>query len=225
MKYTIPIALFFVIISGCKLSKTYKPDEKRFYVFNNTYSSSDSLYFQNYVLYAIARKGELVAEDTRVRLNSDSLIKVFKNSISQLKEVRMNIDTSTPLLNRVNSSYFSNPEFRYKLYDKDYIISLANKEKDVISFVPVVGLLYDTFRSASLGAGADTYPMLICHLSIAVFIIKNEEILYYKQMRYVESVDGEFHPYAYHDFNIPIPQEHWDGLVREVMKEYIERLE
>ena len=37
-------------------------------------------------------------------------------------------------------------------------------------------------------------------------------------------VKRDDHPYEYEDFNIPISKEHWEGLFREVMKEYIKWL-
>ena len=56
-------------------------------------------------------------------------------------------------------------------------------------------------------------------------MVKNNRVIYYKQMRYVEKVYSKNHSYDFEDFYIPIAQKHWNGLVREVMKEYIERLE
>ena len=222
MKYTLLLSLVFGVVLSCKLSKTYIPDGKRFYKFNDTYSSTDTLFIRNFIMYGNADMGTLHDPWRRVRLNSDSLIHVFKTSISKIEAV--NISVNDQIFNRVNNSYYSNPLLKYKKIDKEMLISFASNDTSVLSLIPVILFSFNASRWSGSGQ-FDTYPRLICHLNIAVFIVKNQEIIYFKQMRYVEKVDGEYHPYEFEDYHIPIPQEHWDGLVQEVMKEYIERLE
>lgn len=217
------ISLVFVLLIGCKLSNTYIPDERRNYIINEKYSFKDTLFIKNYILYGNADVGTIHNPWKRVELNSDSLIDIFKISISKIESI--NVCVNKPLFNRVKSdSYRSNPLLKYKKIDRNEIISLARIGLNEISLIPVINFSFYSTRWSGSGQ-SDTYPRFICHFNIAVFIVKNEEIIYYKQMRYVEKVNSEFYPYEFEDFHIPIPQKHWDGLVREVMKEYIERLE
>lgn len=213
-----------VIISSalsCKLSHSYIPDEERFYTFVESYSSLDTLNIENFIMYGSADMGGLHDPWRKVDLNSDSLIQIFKKSISHIKGINLHFNDS--LKNKKNSSHYANPSLQYKKIDKEAIISLASKDNNSTSLIPVIQFAFNASRWSGSGQ-FDTYPTLICHFNIAIFIVKNQDIIYSKQMRYVEKVDGEFYPYIFEDFYIPIPQLHWDGLVREVMKEYIERM-
>lgn len=59
-----------------------------------------------------------------------------------------------------------------------------------------------------------------CEVTLAVFVVKNRDVLYYKQVRHNEIVKDKDHTHAYEDFFIPISTSTWDEMVRNVMKEY-----
>ena len=223
MRDTILIFLILCLIVGCKLSKTYIPDQKRFYILDETYYNKDTLFIENYILYGVEHTKTLHSSWRKVDTNSDSLIQIFRNSINQIQEINTVFNDS--LINKKNEDFYLNPRLEYKKIDKEDIILLASKDTNTVSLIPVFLTSFGEVRDPSLGAGEYTYPELICHLSLAVFIVKKNQIIYYKKMRYVEIVHRKYHPYDYEDFHIPIAQEHWDGLIRVVMKEYIERLE
>ena len=222
-KYLQLMLLIFVLLIGCKFSKTYIPDQRRFYIFDKTYSSLDTVVIENYILYGVEHTKTLYNSWKKVELNSDSLIRIIKESINQIEGINFIFNDS--LKNKKNKSFYLNPRLEYKKTDKEDIILLASEDTNVVSLIPIVLKSFGVTRDPSLGAGEYTYPELICHLSLAVYMVKNNKIIYFKQNRYVEIIHRKKHPYEYEDFFIPITQKHWDGLVREVMKEYIERLE
>jgi len=219
LKYIIAILASIIIIYSCKSKNGYLYEQKGYYNFEPTYNRNDSLYLSDYILYSLHSKS---GHDKfgSVNLNDDSLFNIFKAS---LKRLDLPIKYNTVNNNKLTDEFIRNHFLKYKNIDKEYIKRMTKQLNGKTAVIPIILKLFNKFTNVSSG-GADTYPSYICHFSLAVFIIKNNKIIYYKQMRHVESVYGEFHPYKYEDFHIPIPHEHWDGLVREVMKEYIERM-
>lgn len=218
MKLVIKLCPFLLLIYSCTSKSGYIYKQKRFYHFETSYNINDTLHLSDYILYGLYDQVGLKNFDI-VYLNDDSLFNKFIDSF-ELLELPLNLNNAHN--NKITESFLKNRYSRYKKIDKDYIKAIAKKQDEKTFIIPIIFKYFKSIRHGGI-AGADTYPTFYCHFSLAVFIIKNNKIIYYKQMRHVESVDSEFHPYKFEDFKIPIPQEHWDGLVKEVMREYIER--
>jgi len=214
------ILLGFVLLFNSCFSKTgYVYKQRRFYHFESYYSNKDTLYMNDFIMYGINTKNS-IKNYIEVNINYDSLINIFKHSL---------INTDAPIIlekSRQNlgiSIFKENHMGKFRKINKDDLFEIAKINTNNFKLIPVIRLNFTTSTGLTT-SGADTYPHFLCFLDIAIFVIKNNKIVYFKNMTHMESVDGEFHPYKYEDFHIPIPQEHWDGLVREVMKEYMERL-
>jgi hypothetical protein len=216
VKYLFSI-LLLLLIYGCQ-SNGYYFENKRFFEFKHSYSGQDTLLVSDYVFYGI-NQIDLNNHEV-ISLNEDSLVGLFKFSIQNLK-IPLHFSLSTT--NKLNEDFERNPALKYKGMKLKTLLLSNNIKNNQTILLPIINFNFNKSHSAH-PAGRDPYPHYVCHLTLAVFIVKDEEVIYYKQMSHAEIVDGEFHPYPYEDFNIPISQEKWDGLVREVMKEYIERV-
>ena len=215
--------LFYALICSCSYNGFYY-ENRRNYVFQEAYSN-DTLVISDYILFGTYRRKRL--DYGIVRLNNDSLFTVFKEAINK---------TELPIYFESKGRNFSNKKIieqyhsRAKHINPEDINVYANikdvgDSKQII--IPVIKYNYHSENDCG-AAGCDRY--FITHLSLSVCIFENNKIVYYKKMRYVERVDVEHIPnYNYYNhynyYQVPISQDKWDGLVKKVMKEYIERLE
>lgn len=218
-RFILIIALLFLILCSCT-SNSYYFQNKNNYILQGNYSN-DSLVLRNYILFGTYRRERLDYEIAR--LDNDSLFNIFKLSLEEL-QIPIKIDDRN--INLSNKNIIDKYQSRYKNLDGEYlkqVVNSTNKKMKVI--IPVIKFNYYIDSHLDIAGPNDDY--FICHFSLSIFIVHNNEIVYYKKMRHKESKDMEHYPYSYNSFhlNIPIPQEQWDGLVNEVMKEYIERLE
>lgn len=184
----------------------------------------EEIYLNDYIMYGSQYQRTSNPKYGRISLKSDSLFNLFKDAVSNLGlPVEVNKNNS----NRMSGKFLKYNELDHK-YPEDkglaYIISVVGDTQNKTVMVPLISKLYERYWAVN-SAGSDTYPYFICRMYFTVFLVRNKEIIYSKQLRYVETIDSEFHDFEFHDFHIPIPQKHWDGLFREVMKEYIQRLE
>lgn len=207
------ITLLTSIFNSCQLNN-------RGVFFLDDYNQKDSLQIQKYILFSTYERKRL--NYGIVRSDSDSLFEIFKNSLIKLD---LPIDLDSKSKNIVNQRIINNYHSSYNVIDRidyDSIISyLGEVNLDENILLPLIKFNYMKSHDAS-SAGVDVY--YIGQLTIVFFIIKNNNVIYANEAFHSERVDSEYHPYAYSDFNIPIPQEDWDNLVKKIMREYTERL-
>jgi len=177
------------------------------------------MYLSDYILYNLQILGGL-NNYSEIYLNEDSLFSLFKISINKLDLPLIIADENK---NLKTPDFINNPLLKYKKINKNSLFSIANNNPNKLSIIPILRQNFTTSTHKTT-SGADPYPHYLCSLNIALFVISDNKVIYFKNIFHMESVYAEYHPYKFEDFHIPIPQEHWDGLVREVMREYVERM-
>jgi hypothetical protein len=228
MKLFLYIGILVLLAACHTVTNGYYHSQRKSYHFEEKYFKADTLRFQYYIINGMATAGGNGRHywSPVNHLNFDSLFNHVEKSLIKL-DIPILIEKN--LINKYTKNLYSynktvNPTNQQKI-NIDTLKSIVNtKGNNELIFIPIVNFYFDQVRTGAGPAGLDPYPTFVCHLTISIFIFRNNEIIYHKRMRHTEMVDAEYHPFSYLDFKIPIPQEHWDGLVREVMKEYIEQL-
>ena len=204
------IKLVFIILSSLTLSACvhkygdYLHDEQRRYIFSESYDLNDTISIGDYQIHSNVWK------------DHDSLYNHFSEAL---------INTEIPIHFSDSSKNVQINDFRENryLYKRKINDSIIKQHAGVclnctnLVMVPIISIRYEATNYAS-GAGSNI--LYSCRINLSIHLVQNNKIVYFKQLRIVEYGDRE----NYRNYNFPIPQEKWDGLVREVMKEYIERL-
>ena len=206
----------FLFFYSCSYNGFYF-ENKRNFQFKESYSN-DTLVINDYILFGTYRRKRL--DYGIVRLNNDSLFTVFKEAINKTE---LPIYFESKGRNLSNKKIIERYHSRFKHINLEDIKIYANV-KDVgdskQTIIPVIKYNYHSENDCG-AAGCDRY--YITHLSLAIYILENNKVIYYKKMRCVEKSDFSIPDY-YNYYQVPIPPDNWDGLVKEVMKEYINRL-
>jgi hypothetical protein len=204
------LILLLLVMSSCNSVKFFQSEKKHFH-FEKIYSNSDSLFLADYIVYGISEKAK---HRFKIQLNEDSLFNILKSSFSKQALNIISLDTNT---NYDDYSFFSDEYFTYKNFNKSILFKSAINYPDKKLIFPVL-LKYYKQR-------VHFDPSFFsCHITLAVFVVQNCEILYYRQVRHEEIIKTKNHPYEFDDFYIPIPLNKWDELVKEAMQPYIDRL-
>lgn len=209
------MALVLFITYSCNTVQSYRSETKHFH-FEEFYNSSDSLLLADYIIYGISENQNF---RLKIELNDDSLFNILKSSLSKQQ---LNINYEDENHNYSNLSFFSDEYLTLKKINKSILFKSASDYPDKKLIFPVL-LKYYKHRT-NFDASVTVYPRFYCQITLAVFVVQNCEVLYYKQVRHEEIVNKEYHPFEFEDFHIPISQQDWDDMIKEVMKEYIERL-
>jgi hypothetical protein len=215
-----PAMLFLLSTNSCVTKhESFYVRQKRFHLISDAYIKKDSVIFQNYFLFTQARDSNY-GESEFVENNSDSLVNILNESMKKLPEIYLSI--SKDLKNQFSESFYNIKYMDIRRFPLDSIINLGRANENVVSMVPIISIHHILSTNSSLQGWSD--PEFLCFLSIAVFMIKNGKIIYYKQMFHQEKIEASKHSYPFYWYNLPIPQETWNSLVLEVMHDYIERL-
>ena len=212
----IGLLLIIVITSSCNSIHSYRREKKHFY-FEEFYSASDSLLLSDFIIYGISEEPKF---RLKIQLKDDSLINILKSSLIKLP---LNFSQTEDNNNYDNLSFFSGEYLTYEDINKSLLFKTANSYSDKKIIFPILLKYYK--QRTNFDPARTVYPRFYCHLTLAVLVVENCEVLYYKQVRHQEIVNAEHHQFEFEDYHVPIAQKHWDELVQEVMKEYIERLE
>jgi hypothetical protein len=207
--------LVIVLAISCGLNK--RPvDERQYFLFQENFNDKDTLYIKDFILYNTSK-----GRDYRlnIRMHEDSIFTIIKSALNKLN---LNIEQVEQGHNYAALSFFSEEHLTYDHINKSLLFKSASTLPGKYVLFPVLLIYHE--RLVNLDATRPGFPKFSCSLSLAIFIVKDDEVVYYKQSRYNKTVKKDDHPYDYEEFIIPVPEERWDGLVREVMKEYIERL-
>lgn len=218
LKITICFFCTLFILSSCGTNGFYFENKKNYH-FQESYTN-DSLYIGDYVMFGTYMRRRL--NYGVVRLNNDSIFSVFSQAV---KSTSLPTTIQSNGRNLSNQQIISSFQSRARHISKNTIIDLVKTYRIDNSSKLVIPVVKFNFSTRSYGGPEGLTTYYITNLSLSVFILENNEIIYYKKMRYDEvRDDDEYIPYYLDYIHLPIPQERWDGLVQEVMKEYIERI-
>lgn len=175
-------------------------DANRKFTFQESYNLDDTISVGFYQEHANAWKPpDSLFNHFRIALKNSGLPVYFSESTGhkQLYDFE-----NTPLLHT-------------RKIDTQKIVSIANSCANCsnLVMVPIVKVSYEALP-------ADSDPEFICIISVKIFIVQDDKIIYFAERGFAE--DGNEENFRNYDF--PIPQGKWDRLARELMKVYIERL-
>ena len=210
-RLSIKIMLFTLLLQGCS---PYTHKNKRHYVIKQSYNENEVIYLENYVLCSTSRNTWKVEP---IEINEDSLISIFKASLENLDVL---IQYNPDKQNYCDSTFWQNPNLYAKKIDENKIIEIANSKNGELKMVPVINI-DNSFRShffitpsRATGEGRYVDKFLI----ILIYLVRGEEIIYFKSMFYGESKESHLSILNH------VHQENWDKLVELVMRDYIKRL-
>jgi len=228
MKYL----MFFLTLSCIHLCVSCSPSvykitsRSKNEIIKDKYFRNDTVYVKNIILCNNLGFRKLWMDDIKVQSEvSDSIFNFFLNSIKQqdmpvliLSNIENHCDTILDFIF----------PFKTEKIDTKRIKNIAGimDNENAIILLPIIHIDNVTQRAvmvSSRGIPDGGYFMRDIFLKIAIYLIKNNEIIYLKSARY-GPVSSET---ATYDEEPPkkLEQKHWDNLVRLVMNDYIRRLE
>ena len=215
------IVLYFVLIlfliNSCYYIEGCYHQNRKSYMFKESYSN-DTLFVSDYILFGTYRRKRL--EYGVVRMNNDSLFNIFKESVNNA-ELPIYFDNKERNLSNKNmiESYHSRAsDIDIESINRFTTIEFTDDLKRVM--IPVIKFNFHSDNHCG-SPGCDKY--YVTHLSLSIYIIENNELIYYKKIRCVEKSDFSIPDY-YDYYQVPIPKEKWNTVLKKVMKEYTERL-
>lgn len=204
------IKIVFILLTSLMLQACvhnygdYLHDEQRHYIYDGVFNMNDTISIGHYQVHS--NKWQ----------DSDSLFNHFRLALIN-SEIPIHFSDS---IKNVQINDFRDNRYLHARKIEDARIKVHAETcincTDLI-MVPIISIRFEATNYASSAGSNILYS---CRISLSIRLVQNNEIIYFKQLRIVEYGDRE----NYQNYNFPIPQEQWDGLVREVMKEYIERL-
>ena len=214
LTFTISVLLLTLFIGSCSYHGFYY-ENRRNHVLQETYSN-DTLVLGDYILFGTYRRKGL--DYGNVTLNNDSLFNIFKKSINKTGLTICFGDKGKNLSNKKIIERYHSRAKHISPEDINVYANIKDNPNSKRIIIPVIKFNFYTDRTTT-GSGGD----YITHLSLAIYVLEKNNVVYYKKMRHMEKQ----HDLSAHlnDFQVPILQEKWDKLVLDVMKEYIERLE
>jgi hypothetical protein len=218
LKKIVAILTVFSLFIGCSPNK-FKLTNKRHHTAQKQYSQHNKIYIENYILCNnLAR----LFRNEIVPIEEDSILNIFSEALNQL-----NLPTVINYnVNHCDSSFHANRRLKIKKIDDEELKKIADTNEDKIVMLPIVYIdnisMKHSYVTSSGIPGGGTY-LRDSFLKIAIYLIKNNEIVYMKSARF-GPVSSETATY-YEEPPKKLEQEHWDRLVRLVMSDYIKRLE
>jgi hypothetical protein len=214
------IATLIVILlfAGCSPYK-YKVTNKRAQIVKNSYSSADTIVFQNFIFCSNINT---LFHNEALNINEDSLLNIFFTSVENSGIQFVYNDEGR---NFCDEEFQSNKLIKAKKIDKRKIFDIS-ESNSTLSAVPFVYInnralsnRYFTSKGIPGGGGylRDTF------LNMTIYLVKNDEIVYHKSA-WFGPVSSETATYN-EDSPKKLEQEHWDNLVRLVMLDYINRVQ
>ncbi len=214
--FMISILLTFVFIGSCSYHGFYY-ENRRNYVFQEVYSN-DTLVVGDYILFGTYNHKQL--NYSEVNLNSDSLFSIFKKSINKTGLTICFGDKGKNLSNKKIIERYNSQSKHIGSEDINVYPNIKDGADSKRIIFPVIKFNFRTDNHCG-SAGCDEF--YITNLSLSIFILENNNVIYYKKLRHTEKSDLSF-PDHHSFYQLPIPQEKWNNLVKDAMKEYIERL-
>jgi hypothetical protein len=211
------ILVIFMVFIGCSPNK-YKITNKKAQIVKNSYSSSDTILFQNFIL---CNNINTLFNNKKLKINEDSVLNIFFASVEKSGVTFVHKNKGS---NFCDEEFHKNKLIKVKNISKSKIIEIS-KPNNTLKAVPFIyinnrSLKHLYFTSKGIPGGGeylrDTF------LNIIIYFIKDNEIIYLKSAWY-GPVSSET---ALPDEAPPkkLEQEHWDKLVELVMRDYIKRM-
>ena len=217
-KLLIILILFFLML-GCNTNLKYRETNRCWDVVNKHYSYKDTLFVKDYIVcYTAKEEDDDIFTFNRSRrmtpINADSVFDVFRNALNK---------TGLPIkydsISRNRCSYDIKKKYPkiWRRRSKE-ILELFSIENRVV-LVPYINI-YETWGVVLKGSPATEGDFFRnSFLSIGLFIVQNDKVVYKKTVRHVVSLNYE----SREDPIIRQTQVHWNKLVELGMKDYRER--
>jgi hypothetical protein len=223
------VLIFWVIIivinQGCKGLDSYNLHSRSKKITNRHYIKDDTIVVQNYILCNSQNNMSILSyENKPIPYNADSVTNILVHSLSRLNlTFKFKFDEG---YNYCDDTFFENRLARISKIEDNRIKQISTTNYGNVVLVPFVyinnAIMFKNYMSSS-GVSSDDGFSVVSHLNLVIYILKNNEIIYRKHMRYgANSVNTEFRSEARAVPNgYMVNQEHWDELVKKVMTEYI----
>jgi hypothetical protein len=202
---------------SCWMSR-YQNEGKKY--FNSYYDKNDTVYLKDYILCSSMRNMFIGNKTSAYYINPDSIFGIFKNSLEQF---------DFPIKFYSKSNVYCDSSFYLKrltnIKSDEIIVSetIESIGSGKIQMVPVI--LIDNsdmvVGSVSPAGALNTQKSRSTFLRIIIYLTRDDQIIYKKAMFYSAKPayvnDGQ-------KVEVNIKQEHWNELMRRIMKEYVQRL-
>jgi len=209
----IVIFLLLTLFFSCK-NHWYRVSNKKNHITNGNYDRNDTLLLKDYIVCNNLRG---VWGNESVLINQDSILEIFVSSLEKLDLVVANRGGKGVC----DTSFFSNPNLKYKNLNYDFISEIGLSEESEIVLVPVIYLdntfLKSTYFTSTGIRGGGGYNKSTA-LRIGIFLFKESNVIYFKSMHFFSDgvhVSDRSHPIR------NVNQEHWDKLVELIMWDYM----
>jgi hypothetical protein len=222
----IGIVLLLAFSVSCTPNKHFFKKSRGKWVTKKSYNAQDVLVLNNYGIYNSINEELLIPNKEPFPVNKDSLLLVFDKSLNRIGLKNISIEYTN---NIIDSALYLQTAVRIRHFDEIYIDSLAESSPGKIKIVPVVYAHNQYTFAASFSSGglfSSNGWFFVTYLSLFVFVIKEDEIIYSRQIQFAS--DQVWANSKNEILAVPplaaVRQEHWDELVRLAMKDYIKRM-
>jgi hypothetical protein len=217
------IYVFLWIFYSC--TPTYRITSKtKHEIAKDNYTVVDTILLSNYIFCMNYADRNLWKDKIKMQpMENDSIFEMFDKALQKLNlnvVVEKNINHCDTVLD------FIFP-LKVEKIDTNRIKSIAShiNKKNILILFPIIhsnNITQKAMMVTSKGIPDGGYFMRDTFLNIAIYLIKDDEIIYLKSARY-GSVSSET---ASPDEEPPkkLEQQHWDKLVELVMRDYIKRM-
>ena len=227
-KFTIlHLIILLLILIGCVPNNVFYKKSRQAGIVQKNYLKLDTLRIVNYSFYNAKDYQSLTTEIHPFDINKDSIFDVFLSSVNQLELENVKIEAGR---NYIDSLFYNtNRPFKTRNINTNQVLEMAGNKTSKFILVPFIhaynNIAFTCYITSGGMAGNNGF-YFITWLDLIVFIVKGEEIIYSRQIRYksdqvwadTKSEIEAIPPLA------AVKQEHWDELVRLAMEDYIKRL-
>jgi len=224
--FRLVLGVSLCLIQGCAPNDVFHKKSKGKWVTKKSYNQADTLVIKDYALYNSRGKISLFAEKSHFEVDKDSLLTVLLSSLKKLGLENIKMKKGS---NIVDSTLYLQEGVRIRHFDESYIYKIAGDTRNSPALVLITfahnQFFFTGFISSGGMAGSSGYTIL-SWLSLFVFVVDQNEIVYSRHIRYKSDqvwADSEDEILAVPPL-AAVKQEHWDELVRRAMKDYIKRM-
>jgi len=214
MRPIIIVFLLSLLINSCA---DYRKTNRRFHIVSETYSKNHSIVVRDAII--CGNSGGL--RKSFLKINKDSILKVFLNSFIKLP-ISFKVEE---VKSYCEKSFIAYEKLKYRLFDIDKLRSLSTDSKGY-TLIPIINYNYLHHRNILItstgGVGGDGGFSKNIHLELAVIIFRDNKLVYFNSRVFCSPLVSTALYTANIDFSIK--QENIDTLVQLTMKDYIERL-
>ena len=229
MKYIFRMLIFsgiFLIHTGCYVHDVYYKKSKSKSIKFKSYPKEEMILIRNYAIYNSRDELTLTNYNQPFEVKKDSLRQILDDSFTKLgiNNLRRGFGE-----NMIDSTLYKKRVFNILHVEEPYLKKLAGNTQNITVLMPIVyahnQFSFTGFISSG-GISGDNGWYILTWLDLIVYIIRDEEIIYSRHIRYksnqvwadIKSEILVVPPLA------AVKQEHWDELVRLAMEDYIKRL-